>query len=480
MHLLNPPLAVIWDFILEFPGLFRWMVAWYNENRVPYVLLALLLPAGLLYTIVLKFQQFRKMGTAVRIVAGKYDHDDIPGDISHFQALSAALSATVGIGNIAGVAMAIAWGGPGAAFWIWVTGFLGMALKYAECTLAVKYREQDEEGLVAGGPMYYMRKALSAKLGRFAVYMAGLFAVSTVLCSFGTGNMPQANSMAMAIHNVYHIPTWVSGGIIAALVFLVIVGGIKRIGSVAGTLVPFMAAFYVLGALTVIFLHLDQVGAAFGLIFKSAFTGESALKGGFIGTMLWGIRRGLFSNEAGQGSAPIAHAAARTDYPVREGLVSMLEPFIDTVLICTLTALVIILGGLYVANTGGSDPKPMYDGAVLTTLSFQSGLAPIGLGNFGRHMVAISTVLFALSTAISWSYYGDRSIEFLFRSPRAVFLYRVFFSIIIFVGAVQPMEAVWAFADMAITFMALPNLIALFILTPEVLSITRTYFKQFP
>ncbi|MBU1240691.1 alanine:cation symporter family protein, partial [Myxococcota bacterium] len=434
---------------------FNNLLIFYNDKIGPTILLLLLLPAGLLYTFMLKFIQFRKMGTAVSIVAGKYDDPENPGDISHFQALSAALSATVGIGNIAGVAMAIAWGGPGAAFWIWVTGFLGMALKYAECTLAVKYREKDEEGYVAGGPMYYIKKALFSKLGRFATIMAVIFAVGTLLCSFGTGNMPQANSMAQAIHGTYNIKPWISGLIIAVLVFLVIVGGIKRIGKVAGTLVPFMAAFYVLGALTVIFINYDKVGAAFGLIFKGAFTGESALKGGFIATMLWGIKRGLFSNEAGQGSAPIAHAAAKTKYPVREGLVSMLEPFIDTVLICTLTALVIIIGGLYILPKGAE--QPLYDGAVLTTLSFKSGLDPIGLGNFGQHMVAISTILFALSTAISWSYYGDRSVEFLFKNPKAVLLYRILFSVVIFIGAVQPMKVVWNFADMAITFMALPK-----------------------
>jgi alanine or glycine:cation symporter, AGCS family len=455
------------------------IIGFYNQHIGPVILLVLLIPAGIMYTIMLKFLQFRKMGTAIKVVAGKYDHDDNPGDISHFQALSAALSATVGIGNIAGVAMAIAWGGPGAVFWIWLTGFLGMALKFAECTLALKYREQDDEGNIAGGPMYYIKKALASKLGKWATYMSVVFAVGTLICSFGTGNMPQANSMAQAIHSVYNIPTWVSGLIIAILVFLVIVGGIKRIGKVAGTLVPAMAGFYVLGALAVIVINYDKVGDAFLLIFRGAFNGESALKGGFIGTMLWGIKRGLFSNEAGQGSAPIAHAAAKTKYPVREGLVSMLEPFIDTVLICSLTALVIILGGAYVATTGsGPEIKPLYDGAVLTTESFRAGLAPIGMGGFGRHMVAISTVLFALSTAISWSYYGDRSVEFLFRNKKAVFIYRILFSIIIFVGAVQPLEVVWNFADAAITFMALPNLVALFILAPEVLMLTKSYFSK--
>jgi alanine or glycine:cation symporter, AGCS family len=453
---------------------FNDILNFYNNNISPVILMVMLIPAGILFTLALKFIQFRKMGKAVLIVSGKYSHDEDAGDISHFQALSAALSATVGIGNIAGVAMAIAWGGPGAAFWMWVTGFLGMALKFAECTLAVKYREKDEDGNVAGGPMFYIKKGLQSKFGKFATVLSITFAVGCIISSFGTGNMPQANSMAQALKDVYSVPTWVSGLVIGTLVFLVIVGGIKRIGKVAGTLVPFMAAFYILGALIVIFINIDKVGAAFSLIFQSAFSGSSAFKGGFIATMLWGIKRGLFSNEAGQGSAPIAHAAAKTKYPVREGLVSMLEPFIDTVLICTLTALVIIIGGLYTST--GPDGKLLYDGAVLTTQSFQKGLAPLGMGIIGKHMVAISTILFALSTAISWSYYGDRSIEFLFKSSKAVTIYRIAFSIVFFIGAVQPMKVIWSIADVVITFMAVPNLIALFLMSPEIIRMTREYF----
>ncbi len=455
-------------------------IHFYNDNIGPMILLVLLIPTGILFTLVLKFIQFRRFGSSLKIVSGKYHKDEHPGDITHFQALTSALSATVGIGNIAGVATAVAWGGPGAAFWIWITGFLGMAIKFAECTLAVHYREKDPEGLVSGGPMYYIRKGLSSKLGKSASVLAFLFAVGTIVCALGTGNMPQSNSMAQALLDTYSIPTWVSGAVVAILVFLVIVGGIRRIGSVTSKLVPFMAFFYVMGALLVIFLNLDKIGPAFGLIFRSAFTGEAALKGGFIATMLWGIRRGLFSNEAGQGSAPIAHAAAKTPYAVREGLVSMLEPFIDTVLICTLTSLVIIIGGLYTQTQTGSDGiKPLFDGAVLTTQSFRTGLAPIGLGWFGQHLVSISTILFALSTAISWSYYGDRAVVYLFNSQKAVFIYRVVFSIFVFVGAVQSMKLVWGFADVAITIMALPNLLALMLLTPRVVRLTREYFAEF-
>ncbi|MBU1243528.1 sodium:alanine symporter family protein [Myxococcota bacterium] len=455
---------------------FENFINYYNDTVGPMVLLALLIPVGLMFTILLKAIQFRKFGLSLRIVSGQFHKDENPGDITHFQALSAALSATVGIGNIAGVATAIAWGGPGAAFWIWMTGFLGMALKYAECTLALHYRETDSQGMVAGGPMYYIKKGLTGKLGRFAGVLAVLFAVGTVICSFGTGNMPQSNSMAQALHGAYSVPTWLSGLVIAVLVFLVIVGGIRRIGSVASKLVPFMAAFYILGGLLVLLVNYDKVGSAFALIIRDAFTGEAALKGGFIAAMIWGIKRGLYSNEAGQGSAPIAHAAAKTPYAVREGLVSMLEPFIDTVLICTLTSLVIVVGGLHAPDATGLAPQ--FDGAVLTTRSFESGLAPIGMAWFGQQVVAISTVLFALSTAISWSYYGDRAVTFLIDSPRAVLIYRIVFSIVIFVGAVQSMKLVWGFADMAITFMALPNLLALCMLAPKVLSLTRQYFAE--
>lgn len=455
---------------------FEHFIHFYNNNIAPPILLALLIPVGILFTVLLKFIQFRKFGTAVAIVSGRYTQDSHPGDISHFQALSAALSATVGIGNIAGVATAIAWGGPGAAFWIWITGFLGMAIKYAECTLAVAYRETDTEGYVAGGPMFYIEKGLSQKLGPMARVLAVIFAAGTVVCAFGTGNMPQSNSMAQALYGAYGIPTWASGIVIAVFVFLVIVGGIRRIGQVASKLVPLMALLYITGGLLVLLINAHKVGPAFAVIVTQAFTGEAALKGGVISVIIWGIKRGLYSNEAGQGSAPIVHAAAKTPYPVREGLVSMLEPFIDTVLICTLTALVIVVGGLYVPDASGT--KPLFDGAVLTTRSFETGLAPVGLSVLGQHIVTISTVLFALSTAISWSYYGDRAVLYLTRSPRVVFVYRNLFSIGVFIGAIQSMSLVWGFADMAITFMALPNLLALCMLAPRVLELTRMYFAD--
>jgi len=444
---------------------FARLIHFYNTYIGPYALLALLLPTGILFTISLKFIQFRKLGHAFAIVSGRYDNPNDAGDINHFQALSAALSATVGIGNIAGVALAIHLGGPGAVFWMWMTGLLGMTLKYSECSLALKYRDLHEDGSVSGGPMYYMKKALGARYGKPAQVMAVVFATATVICSFGTGNMAQSNSMADALHASYGVPTVVSGLVIALLVFAVIVGGIRRIGAVASKLVPFMAGFYVLGGLTVIVANLHRVPAAFSLIFTDAFTGH-AVGGGFLWTMIWGIRRGLFSNEAGQGSAPIAHAAAKTRWPVREGLVAMTEPFIDTLLICTMTAVVVVLAGDYLHLKG----------AALTTQAFSMGLAPLGLAAAGRHVVTIGTVLFALSTAISWSYYGDRSIEFLVKKRHAVTVYRIVFTFFLFIGAVWKLELVWSFVDMVITFMAIPNLIALILLRKEIVRMTKDYF----
>ncbi len=442
------------------------LISLYNSQVGPYLLIALLLPTGILLSIILKAIQVRKLGHAFALVAGRYDDEHDAGEVSHFQALSAALSATVGIGNIAGVALAIAWGGPGAVFWMWVTGFLGMTLKYAECTLAVKYREVDQAGVVSGGPMYYIRRALEPKIGRLAVVLAGVFALSAIFCSFATGNMAQSNSMADGLKSTYGVPVWISGVIVSGLVFMVIVGGIRRIGRVASILVPFMAALYVGAGLIILLSHASRIPDAFGFILQDAFTGR-AVGGGFFATMLWGIKRGLFSNEAGQGSAPIAHAAARTEYPVREGLVALTEPFIDTLLICTMTALVIVMFGDFRAE----------EGAPLTTAAFARGLASVGLPQYyGQHLVTFAACLFAFSTAVSWSYYGDRCVTYFTHSDVWVFVYRVVFCGFLFLGAIFKLTLVWNIADMVITFMAVPNLIALLLLMPEILRDTRAYF----
>ncbi|MBT5153924.1 MAG: sodium:alanine symporter family protein, partial [Gammaproteobacteria bacterium] len=305
----------------------------------------LLLGTGIFFTLYLKFPQLRFFNHALRIVRGKYDKDDAKGDASHFQALATAISGTVGTGNIGGVALAIYLGGPAALFWMWMTAFFGMTTKFVEVTLSHKYRMVDDEGHIIGGPMYVMERRLNMK------WLAVFFAVATVISSFGTGSLPQSNNIAIGVATTFGIPEWITGGVLAVVLGLVILGGIKRIVRVAESIVPIMSVIYVVGALSVILINLPQVGASFIAVFQDAFTG-SAATGGFLGASFAyafnrGVNRGLFSNEAGQGSAPIAHAAARTDEPVSEGMVSILEPFIDTIIICTLTGLVILSSGVW-------------------------------------------------------------------------------------------------------------------------------------
>ena len=388
------------------------------------------------------------------------------------------MSATVGTGNIAGVALAIYWGGPGAVFWLWVTGFFGMATKFAECTLAQKYRVVHEDGSVSGGPMYYIEQGCRRVLGGAAKPMAVLCATGGILCSIGTGNMAQSNSMADAVHQLrlplsggMHLPHWASGILLALLVWLVVVGGIKRIGTVASRLVPFMSVLYVTGAVAVIIVNVREIPHMFRLILQGAFTGTGA-QGGFIGAsfllaMRYGIARGIFSNEAGQGSAPIAHAAAKTEYPVREGLVALMEPLVDTLIICTLTALVILSTGQWTSGEKG---------AAMTFHAFRSGLdIEFGTVTLGGAVVTLGLLLFSFTTAIAWSYYGERCVVYLF--GRAwVLPYRYVYCLFVFVGAVWAKDLVWQFVDTAITLMAVPNLIALVILAPEVRRMTQQYF----
>ncbi len=452
----------------------------YNEYVGTYALMFLLIPVGLLYTFWLKGIQLRQLKHALAVVRGKYDNPDDTGDINHFQALCAALSATIGTGNIAGVALGIYYGGPGAVFWLWVTGFLGMATKFAECTLSLKYRTVHEDGSVSGGPMYYIEHACKKTLGRLAKPLAILFAVGGVLCSLGTGNMAQSNSMADAVNRFvipigdgYQIPKYLIGLILAGLVWLVVVGGIKRIGKVAEKMVPFMATLYIGAALLVVIFNIADIPGIFVMIFKGAFTPVGAT-GGFIGstimlTMRYGIARGLFSNEAGQGSAAIAHAAAKTEYPVREGLVAMTGPLLDTLIICTLTALVILSTGAWTCGEMG---------AAMTYQAFETGLDwTVGETKLGGIVVSIGLLLFAFTTAISWSYYGDRCVGYLF-GQRWVMPYRYVYCVFIFIGAVWAKELVWKFVDAVITVMTVPNLIALIILSPVVVKMTKEYFAQ--
>ncbi len=421
----------------------------------------LLVGTGIYLTLRVKGIQVRKFTYAWRLISGRYDNPEDEGEITHFQALSAALSATIGTGNIAGVGTAVAIGGPGAVFWMWVTAVFGMTLKYAECLLALRYRTCHEDGSVSAGPMYYLGQGLSQK------WLGFLFALFAAVASFGIGNMVQANSVAEPLQSYFGVPKLVTGLVIGALVFAVIVGGIKRIGQVASRIVPFMAIFYVLGGICVIVLNLSRIPSAFAMIFHDAFTGTAAT-GGFVGATFaqairFGVARGVFSNEAGLGSAPIAHGAAQTNEPVREGLVAMLGPFIDTIIICSMTALAIVLTGAF---------KEGLTGAELTAAAFSKSLPGIG-----GYIVAVGIVFFAFSTAISWSYYGDRSVEYLFGSA-LVMPYRVIYCLLLPVGATVHLNVVWTISDIFNALMAWPNLVGLLALSGMVVRLTREYFAD--
>ncbi|MBT5530311.1 MAG: sodium:alanine symporter family protein [Cytophagia bacterium] len=456
----------------------------YNDYIGGYAILLLLIPTGLYFIIRLKFINVTKIWHSIRVVAGKYDSPEDKGDVNHFKALTTALSATVGTGNIVGVALAIYWGGPGAIFWMWVTGFLGMIIKYTECTLAHKYRQFNSDGTVSGGPMYYMEFGLKKKLGRFAKVLAIIFALAAILCSLGTGNMAQSNSMTGVFLSSFNIADaitiaglsistkYITAAVITLLVLLVIVGGLKRIADVTSKLVPIMAVLYFVSSITVVLLMYKEVPAAFALIFKSAFTG-SAAAGGFVGstfmmTLIWGVRRGLFSNEAGQGSAPIAHAAAKTEYSAREGMVASLEPLVDTLIICTLTALVIIVTGAW--KSGAEE-------FAMTVTGMETGLGKIGFAPSAKYIVSIGLLLFAFSTIISWSYYGSRSVIYLF-GEKYVTPYRYLYALFVFFGCIWGVDIVWHFVDAVITFMTIPNLIAILLLSSVVMSETKRYFKD--
>ncbi|MCD4745276.1 MAG: sodium:alanine symporter family protein [Bacteroidales bacterium] len=456
----------------RFLNLFDDLIVRYNDNIGVYLLLILLIPTGIYFSIRFRFLNITRLGHSIRIISGKYDKKSDTGDINHFRALTTALSATIGTGNIVGVALAIYFGGPGAIFWMWITGFLGMILKFAECTLSTKFRKVHKDGSVSGGPMYYMEIALKDKLGFFAKVLAVIFAAATILCSLGTGNMAQSHSMTDVLYTNYNFPTWISGLFITSLVLLVIVGGIKRIAEVTSKLVPIMAIAYFVSAILVIVILYDKVPGAFYTIFHDAFTGTAAT-GGFLGsafilTITWGVRRGLFSNEAGQGSAAIAHAAAKTKYPAREGLVASVGPLIDTIIICTITALVIILTGAW--STG-------IKGVGMTVDGFTRGLSNVGLGSIGRHVVAGGLLLFAFSTIISWSYYGTRAAEYLF-GEKLIKPYRYLYGLFVFFGSIWGIDLVWHFVDMVITFMTVPNLIALLLLAPVVSKEIKYYFSE--
>jgi len=428
----------------------------------PLTLIALL-GTGLYLTIRMGLIQVRGFGHAVGLISGKYSCRSDSGEVSHFQALSTALSATIGTGNIAGVATAITLGGPGALFWMWVTAFFGMATKFTECTLSLRFREVSPDGEVAGGPMYTLLHGLKMKR------TAALFAIFALVASFGIGNMVQANSVMDGLGYVF--PElgeykWLGGVILATLVGMVILGGVKRIARVASTIVPFMAIIYISAALIVLFNHVSEIPSAFALIFDMALNPWS-VGGAAVGEAIrWGVARGLFSNEAGLGSSPMAHAAARTNEPVREGLVAMMEPFIDTLVICTLTGLVIVVTGAW------QESSDSLMGAALTAHAFSNTI-----GSAGAMVVGIGLTLFAYSTIIAWSYYGDRSAYYLF-GEKAVLPYRVIYTLLVVVGAAVPLKLVWNVADVTNILMALPNLLGLILLAGLVKRLKNEYFSR--
>ncbi|MBU33857.1 MAG: sodium:alanine symporter family protein [Alteromonas sp.] len=533
-----------------------------SADWFPYALLGV----GLFFTIYLKFPQIRFFKHAWQVVTGKFDKESDPGDTTHFRALTTALSGTVGTGNISGVAFAIFLGGPAALFWMWVTAFLGMTTKFVEVTLSHKYRVKTEDGTMAGGPMYYMDRRLNMK------WLAVAFAIATVVSSFGTGNLPQSNGIAQSIEATFGFEPWMVGSVLGILLALVILGGIQRIAAFTARVVPVMAVIYLIGALAVIFANIENIGPSFAAVISDAFTG-SAAAGGFLGASLTyafnrGVNRGLFSNEAGQGSAPIAHAAAKTKEPASEGMVSLLEPFIDTIIICTITGLVILSSGVWnekhqnvfdrsdmlfvegkyeenkqadveklfsylneidltaiepyngtitvvngtaisdgytllnsrsiaedVTYSVGSedlftgtltieDGKPLKQNlevsgkslvhsAALTTIAFTRGF----FGEFGQYIVSIGLMLFAFSTAIAWSYYGDRAMTYLL-GPRSVMPYRVIYVAGFVWAAVSDTTLVWALSAVAIVIMTLPNLFGIVLLSKEMKETMNDYWSR--
>ena len=468
-----------------------------DEIRIYWVLFPLILGATY-FTFYFKFINFRGFFTSINIVRGKYDEldhhsagkselsvdgdvkgtitdENQEGEVSHFQALTAALSATVGLGNIAGVAIAVSIGGAGATFWMIVAGFLGMASKFVECTLGVKYRDVEADGTVYGGPMYYLTKGLKNKtLGRI---LAGLFAIFVIGGSFGGGNMFQVNQAFQLVENIttplggvsfLHGKGWLFGLVMSILVGIVIIGGIKKIAKVTDKIVPFMVAIYVAASLFVIFANYDMIGNAFAQIFNGAFSPEG-VAGGAVGVLVQGFRRAAFSNEAGIGSASIAHSAVKTKYAASEGMVALLEPFIDTVVVCTMTALVLIITGNVAAeNASLNDAQAI----LLTSGAFESAIS------WFPYVLTVAVVLFAFSSMISWSYYGFQGWVYLFgRSKKMEYTYKIIFCVFVVIGAAASLGSVIGFSDAMVFAMMVPNMIGLVILAPKVKEELNKYMK---
>ncbi len=448
----------------------------------PWIVLWLVVGASV-FTVYFGFIQFRAFGHAISLVKGDYSDPNDAGEVSHFQALATALSGTVGLGNIAGVAVAVGIGGPGATFWMIIAGLMGMASKFTECTLGVKYRNEYPDGTVSGGPMYYMTKGFRERGIAGGGFMAILFSIFCILGSFGGGNMFQANQAHAQISGIVgDYPGWITGIIFAAIVFAVIVGGIKSIARVTEKVVPFMGILYVGTALVIILINYDQIGWAFARIFEGAFTGLG-VAGGLVGALIQGFRRAAFSNEAGVGSAAIAHSAVRTKEPITEGVVSLLEPFIDTVVICTMTALVITISGvqqidpatgLFIINDDGLiATEGGVQGVQLTSAAFATGLS------WFPYLLAIAVVLFAFSTMISWSYYGLKAWTYLFGEGKTKeLIFKLLFCFFVVIGAAAQLGAVIDFSDAMIFAMAVVNIIALYLLMPIVKREMTSYFSR--
>jgi AGCS family alanine or glycine:cation symporter len=435
---------------------------------MPLVVLWLVIGA-VFFTLYMGFINVRGIKHAYELIRGDYDKPEDEGEVSHFQALVTALSGTVGLGNIAGVAVAISLGGPGATFWMILAGFLGMSSKFVECTLGVKYRRLNDAGEVSGGPMYYLSEGLRRKgMARLGKTLAVVFAILAIGGSFGGGNMFQANQSFAQLANVFPYfegKGFYYGLVVAFFVAIVIIGGIKKIASVTDKIVPFMVVIYVVASLIIIFVNFANIGTAFSEIFFGAFTPEG-IKGGVVGVLVVGFQRAAFSNEAGVGSAAIAHSAVKTDEPVSEGIVSLLEPFVDTIVVCTMTALVLIFSG-YAADTQGME------GSALTSAAFSSVLP------WFKYVLLVAIILFAFSTMISWSYYGMKSWTFLFGNTKNMEnLYKGFFLVFVVLGSSASLGAVIDFSDMMILGMAFPNILGLYFLSGEVKDDLKDYFKR--
>jgi alanine or glycine:cation symporter, AGCS family len=443
------------------------------DYRMPVLVLWLVLGA-IFFTVRMGFINFRGFGHAIQVVRGKYSNPADEGEVSHFQALTTALSATVGLGNIAGVAIAVSLGGPGATFWMIMAGLLGMSSKFAECTLGQQYREVRPDGRILGGPMQYLSKGLAEKgMGGFGKVLAVMFAILCIGGSFGGGNAFQVNQSLNALQENFPLLSempWLYGLSMAIMVGIVIIGGLKRIANVASKVVPVMGGIYIAGALVIILLNFELILPAFGLIFGQAFSPDAAY-GGFIGVLVVGFQRAAFSNEAGIGSAPIAHSAARTPYPVREGIVALLEPFIDTVVVCTMTALVIVITGAYI-NPEYAALREASAGAALTSRAFGEEIT------WFPYVLSVAVLLFAYSTMISWSYYGERCWAWLL-GDKTSWMYRLLFLVFVFLGSIVTSTNVLDLSDLMILGMAFPNILGVVLLSGKVRSALKDYWEKY-